>query len=169
MPGVWGKRHGDDMWKQDPAGAAQRGEHPLMLAHMRSGYALFGETQFLPGYCVLLASPQVGSLNELAIEQRRDFLLDMTLLGDAILAICEPAHINYTILGTTGHFLHAHVHPRYDWEPEEYRSDSAFRYPREQWADPAYQYSEEQHGELQARISDLLLQLVAASEGHVAE
>lgn len=160
---------GDGAWKRDRIGAAQRGEHPLVLARMRSGYAVLGDSQFLPGYCVLLASPQVEGLNDLMLEQRRDFLLDMTLIGDAIMAICQPARINYAILGNADHFLHAHVHARYDWEPEEYRSGPAFSYPHDRWTDPAYLYSEERDGELRARLGELVLQLVAASEGHVAE
>lgn len=159
----------DDAWKQDRIGAAQRGENPMVLAPMRSGYAVLGDTQFLPGYCVLLAAPQVESLNDLTLEQRRDFLLDMSLLGDAIMATCQPTRINYSILGNTDHYLHAHVHPRYDWEPEEYRGGPPFNYPRERWTDPQYQYSEERDSELQARISELLLQLVAASEDHISE
>lgn len=169
MSGLSHKQLDDDAWKQDRIGAAQRGENPLILAHMRSGYAVIGDSQFLPGYCVLLALPQVESLNDLTLEQRRDFLLDMSLLGDAITAICQPRRINYSILGNTDHYLHAHVHPRYDWEPEEYRGRPPFSYPRDQRTAPQYRYSEERHGELRARLSELLLQLVAASEGHIAE
>ncbi|MGZ3601119.1 MAG: hypothetical protein ACXWQ5_15740 [Ktedonobacterales bacterium] len=158
-----------DAWKRDRVGAARRGEHPLILAPMPSGYAVLGDTQFLPGYCVLLASPRVEGLNDLMLEQRREFLLEMALLGDAVMAVCQPERIDYAIMGDADHFLQAHVHARYDWEPEEYRNSSAFSYPRERWTDPAYQYSEERHGELQAMLSDMVLQLVAASEGHVAE
>ena len=158
-----------DGWKQDRVGATERGEHPLVLARMRSGYAVMGDTQFLPGYCVLLATPQVESLNDLSLEQRSDFLLDMTLIGDAIMAICQPLRINYAILGNTDHFLHAHVHPRYDWEPEEYRGGPPFSYPPDRWTSAEYQYAEERHGNLRARLSELLLQLAAAAEGHVAE
>ncbi len=159
----------DDSWKQDRIGAAERGENPMVLARMRSGYAVIGDTQFLPGYCVLLAAPQVESLNELTLEQRHDFLLDMSLLGDAIMATCQPTRLNYSILGNTDRFLHAHVHPRYDWEPEDYRGHPPFTYPPDRWTDPQYQYAERQHGELRARISELLLQLVAASENHMPE
>lgn len=158
-----------DAWKRNRVGAAQRGEHPLVLAPMRSGYAVLGDSQFLPGYCVLLASPQVEGLNDLMLEERRDFLLDMTLLGDAIMAICQPMRVDYAIWGGADHFLHADVHARYDWEPEDYRNGPAFRYPPKRWTDPAYQYADERHGELRARLSDMLLQLVAAAEGHVAE
>lgn len=120
-----------DGWKHDRIGAAERGENPAVFAQMRSGFAVIGDTQFLPGYCVLLASPRVGSLQDLDLAARTDFLLDMSLLGDAIAAVCHPRRLNYAIFGNTDPFLHAHIFPRYDWEPAEYVNLPPFRYPRD--------------------------------------
>jgi len=39
----------------------------------------------------------------------------MSLLGEAIMAVCQPHRINYEILGNSLPVLHAHVWPRYDW------------------------------------------------------
>ncbi|MFL0411986.1 hypothetical protein ACH0AH_12480 [Microbacterium paludicola] len=41
------------------------------------------------------------------------------------------------ILGNTDAFLHAHIWPRYDWEPPEIVGDPVWLYPRERWTDPA--------------------------------
>ena len=51
-----------DDWKQDRIGSAERGENPTVLARMRSGFAVMGDSQFLPGYCLLLASPKVEQI-----------------------------------------------------------------------------------------------------------
>lgn len=91
----------------------------MVLTKMRSGFAVIGDTQFLPGYCVLLPSVKVNSLNELDFKQRSEYLLDMSLIGDAIQAVCNPRRVNYSIYGNTDVYLHAHIFPRYDWEPEE--------------------------------------------------
>jgi diadenosine tetraphosphate (Ap4A) HIT family hydrolase len=77
-------------WKKDRIGSALRGENPTVLARMKSGFAVIGDPQFLPGYCLLIAYPKVNSLNDLSLEQRKDFLLDMSLLGDAISDVCSP-------------------------------------------------------------------------------
>lgn len=69
----------EEGWRKDRIASAERGENPMVLARMRSGFAVVGDTQFLPGYCVLLASPKVNSLNDLSLSQRADFLLDMSL------------------------------------------------------------------------------------------
>jgi len=147
-----------EVWKQDRIGAAERGENPTVIARMPSGYAVMGDTQFLRGYCVLLAVPQVAQLGDLPLAGRRAFLTDMALLGDAIMAACTPAprRINYEILGNTDPFLHAHLFPRYDTELPEYVRHPVWLYPRDCWRAPEYQFSEASHGALKARIATKL-------------
>lgn len=144
-------------WMRDRIGAAERGENPTVLARMRSGYAVIGDTQFLPGYCVLLAAPQAGCLEDLDLLRRTEFLLDMSLLGDAIAAVCHPRRINYSILGNAEPFLHAHLFPRYEWEPVEYLSKPPFRYPPDKWTDPQYLLSDQRHASLKEQLRVQLL------------
>ena len=66
----------NDEWKKDRFGAIERGEHPMVIARMTSGYAAMGDTQFLPGYCVLLAYPKVNSLEDLSEFDRNQYLAD---------------------------------------------------------------------------------------------
>jgi diadenosine tetraphosphate (Ap4A) HIT family hydrolase len=111
-------------WKQDRIGSALRGENPTVLRRLPSGFAVAGDTQFLPGYCVLLAEPEVGHLSDLSLRERSQFLTDMSLVGEAVTRVCRPdglVRINYEILGNGLPCLHAHVFPRYAWEPEERR------------------------------------------------
>ena len=66
--------------------ALRAGRDPSFVARLGSGWAVLGERQFLPGYCLLLADPVVATLNDLAGEARAAFLGDITALGDAVLA-----------------------------------------------------------------------------------
>ena len=149
-----------DEWKKDRIGAALRGENPTVVCRMRSGFAVLGDPQFLPGYCILLAYPKVGSLNELPVKDRQEFLLDMSLLGDAIMAVCEPLRINYDILGNTDAFLHAHLFPRYEWEEEERRRMPVWHYPRENWSLEKYQLNDKDHGAMKLLLADKLRELM---------
>ena len=101
--------------------AARRGELARIVARMASGWAVLGDPQLLPGYCLLLPDPVVPDLNALAGASRRAFLEDMTRLGDAVLAVTGAERINYEILGNLEPALHAHVIPRYPWERPEQR------------------------------------------------
>jgi diadenosine tetraphosphate (Ap4A) HIT family hydrolase len=154
----------NDDWMRDRIGAAQRGENPLVIARMRSGFAVIGDVQFMPGYCVLLASPQVDHLSDLPLPARTTYLADMSLLGEAILRVVQPRRMNYEILGNTDAYLHAHVWPRYDWEPQEYRGGPVWRYPREQRLAAEHAYSDARHGDLRRRIGEALQALLVAND-----
>ncbi|MDX9992292.1 MAG: hypothetical protein RBS68_09615 [Anaerolineales bacterium] len=108
---------------------AQKGQNPTVICKMESGWAVFGDHQVLNGYCLLLPDPVVGSLNDLSIRQREIFLRDMTLIGDALLAVTSAWRINYEILGNADPALHAHIIPRYLAEPEQYRNGPVWFYP----------------------------------------
>jgi diadenosine tetraphosphate (Ap4A) HIT family hydrolase len=114
---------------------ARSGDNPLVMAKLDSGYVVFGDTQFLPGYCVLLSDvDEANHLTDLPLAQQRQFLNDMALLGQAIYNACsgyDPSfrRVNYEILGNLYEHLHAHVTARYSWEPAEYRQGPVARYP----------------------------------------
>ena len=92
---------------------------------MRAGFAVIGDVQHLPGYCVLITDdPDADQLTDLSPQRQLVFLEDMAVLGRAVSAVCarrDPAfrRINLEIQGNTDAFLHAHVTPRYDWEPAD--------------------------------------------------
>ena len=109
---------------------ARRGLSPQVICRLRSGWAVLGDSQFIPGYSLLLPDPVVPSLNDLAPDQRAQFLLDMTAIGDALLAVTDAYRINYEILGNTEPALHVHIFPRRISEPVEYRSGPVFTYPK---------------------------------------
>ena len=110
---------------------ARAGQNPTVLCAMPSGWAVMGDAQFLPGYCLLLPDPVVPDLNALSYADRQRYLLDMTLIGDALLEVTDAFRINYEILGNTDPALHTHVFPRYQWEPDEFRKGPPFSYSRE--------------------------------------
>jgi diadenosine tetraphosphate (Ap4A) HIT family hydrolase len=142
----------DTDWRADRVGAARRGENPTVLARMRTGWAVIGDTQHLPGYCVLLAdTADVDHLLDLPRTAQIDFLSDMALLGEAVFHACnglDPAfrRVNYEVLGNALHQLHAHVHARYAWEPERYRSGPVWRYPDELRESPENLLSDQHDG-----------------------
>ncbi|MCF3142065.1 HIT family protein [Streptomyces platensis] len=128
-------------WRTDRIGAALRGENPTVLRRLDSGFAAIGDVQFLPGYSVLLVdTPQVQRLSDLPKSKRLSFLSDMDRLGEAVERACrrlDPAfrRVNLEILGNTDPFLHAHVWPRFDWEPAEVVGAPVWLYPRDRWSD----------------------------------
>lgn len=146
----------EEDWKRDPIASALLGENPTFVGSMRSGIVMFGYTQFLPGYCLLIATSKVTTLNDLNMRQRTQFLIDMSILGDAIMKTCNPLRVNYSIYGNDASFLHAHVFPRYEWELEYHRKNPVWTYPETNWTDGEYQWSNADNRELKVKISNNL-------------
>jgi diadenosine tetraphosphate (Ap4A) HIT family hydrolase len=108
--------------------AARAGRDPKVIARLFSGWAVFGERQFVRGYALLLPDPVVPTLNALGARERIAFLSDMSRLGDALLKVTGALRINYAILGNQEPALHAHVIPRYAEEPAALRGQHPFAY-----------------------------------------
>ncbi|MCX5384135.1 diadenosine tetraphosphate hydrolase [Streptomyces sp. NBC_00083] len=155
-----GPTHDDD-WRTDRIGAALRGENPTVLRRLSAGFAVIGDVQFLPGYSVLLVDdPRVERLSDLPRAKRLDFLSDMDALGEAVELACralDPAfrRVNLEILGNTDGFLHAHVWPRYTWEPTDLVCRPVWLYPHENWWDHHHALAP-RHDTLRERISSEL-------------
>jgi diadenosine tetraphosphate (Ap4A) HIT family hydrolase len=153
-------------WRTDRVGAARRGENPMVMVKMRSGWAVIGDTQFLPGYCVLLSDALAADhLTDLSRAERIEFLTDLGLLGEAITDACnglDPSfrRLNYEILGNTDRYLHAHVFPRYGWEDDELLEGPVWHYPPDRWTSPRDAYSEE-HEPLREVITTSLIRIMA--------
>ncbi len=97
---------------------------------------------------------------ELSLDERAQFLQDMSLLGEAIQAVCGPKRVNYSIYGNSDNFLHAHVFPRYVWEPPERKPYTVWQYPKEMWVMPAVQYCAKSHIALRQQITEKLVHLM---------
>jgi diadenosine tetraphosphate (Ap4A) HIT family hydrolase len=90
------------------------------------------DMQYLRGYSILEADPQVESINALDPRAREVYLRDMVLVGDALLEVTGAYRINYATLGNSLAVLHTHIVPRYLSEPEELRRGGPWSYPQEQ-------------------------------------
>ena len=93
------------------------GQDPTFVARLASGWAVMGDPQVLPGYCLLLPDPVVSHLNDFDGAARSRFLADVAALGDAVMAATGALRINYAMFGNQEPALHAHVIPRYAHEP----------------------------------------------------
>ncbi len=134
----------------------ERGENPALIAKLASGFAVMGDSQFLPGYCLLLAYPQVGKLNDLQGTERTQFVEDMARLGDAILGATDAIRINYSIYGNLDPFLHAHLFPRYAWEDSDYATKPPMSIPAEVRDQAEYAFDPQKHADLMQAIRDRL-------------
>lgn len=132
-----------------------------MLSRQPGGFAVMGDVQWLPGYCLLVTDdPDVDRLSDLSPTRRTAFLESMADLAAAVEGACRELdsafrRVNVEILGNADAFLHAHIWPRYDWEPAELIWRPVWLYPLEMWRDPAHSLGP-QHDALRAAIATRL-------------
>jgi diadenosine tetraphosphate (Ap4A) HIT family hydrolase len=115
--------------KKPDMGHKQEIDQETVICRMPSGWAQLANMQYLRGYCILMAEPQVPSLNALDHTARERFLLDMSLIGDALLEVTDAHRINYAIAGNNLPLLHAHIVPRYLAEPDDMLHNHPWAYP----------------------------------------
>lgn len=145
-------------WRGDRVQSAIEGRNPTVLAELDASYAVIGDVQFLPGYSLALTkTPGVDRLSDLPRAERVRYLADVDLVADAVETVCrrfDPAYrrINVEILGNTDAFLHCHIWPRYEWEPEELVSKPVWLYPADRWRDPSAALGPA-HDELRAALA----------------
>ena len=130
----------------------QQGRYPKLIARVSTGWVVMGDVQFLPGYCLLLPDPVVPDLNAMSLDARQAFLLEMSQVGDAVLAATGAIRINYEMLGNVEPALHAHIFPRRSDEPEELRLKPVWLYDWE----AARPFSLEQDAAMMQRIKQEL-------------
>lgn len=133
--------------------AAHGGRNLNVIRRLSSGWAVLGDFQYFRGYSLLLPDPVVPHLNALTDGARAEFLADMAMLGDAVLEVTGATRINYAMLGNLEPALHAHVIPRRDDEPPEFRTKSPWLCPME---DPQYAFDPVKHGDLIRAINEAL-------------
>jgi diadenosine tetraphosphate (Ap4A) HIT family hydrolase len=148
-------------WRADRIGSALRGENPTVLAQLPAAFAVIGDVQWLPGYCVLLSDdPTATRLSDLGPVPQHEYLASVARLAAAVEIACARAdplfrRVNIEILGNADDFLHTHVWPRYDWEPADLVHRPVWLYPLERWQDQATALGPAQDS-LRAAITDLL-------------
>jgi len=141
-------------WKKNRIVSCLNNTNPTMVMQLKSGFVVMCDQQFFPGYCLLIAYPQTKDLNDLPIQEKSQFLLDMALVGEAIKEVCSPSRINYAILMNKDPFLHVHITPRYDWESEEYKYAPIWKYPKPTLL--SIEFEEKKHSVIKNGIKEYL-------------
>jgi diadenosine tetraphosphate (Ap4A) HIT family hydrolase len=127
-------------------------ELETLVTRVASGWVVMSERQAFPGQCMLLPDPVVDHLNVLGAAERNQFLAEMALTGDALMACTGALRVNYALFGNLEPALHAHIIPRRADEPVELRTAHPWAID---WS-LAPAYSEVEHGELKRRIASYL-------------
>jgi diadenosine tetraphosphate (Ap4A) HIT family hydrolase len=90
---------------------------PFFVKEMKSGYVVICHHQFYKGYMLFISKVHKQELHELDQETKQIFLLEMSMVAEAIYKIFHPIKLNYELLGNTVSHLHWHLIPRHKDDP----------------------------------------------------
>jgi len=113
----------------------KEGLNPYFIAELETGYVVAGDHQFFKGYTLFLCKQHVPELHQLPTDFKVKFLVEMSLVAEAVYEGFQPKTMNYEALGNSISHLHWHLFPRHATDPNPtepvWKIDQALRYSDE--------------------------------------
>lgn len=128
-------------------------QRDYFVYEFKHSYVELGKSQFWEGYCILFSKVDYEHLTDMPNKVREEYLMEMSILGDAMMEVLSPRRINYNILGNSHPVVHAHVFPRYEWEKEPLKQTVVWRYEDETFSNPEYAFDLVKHASLKEKLA----------------
>jgi diadenosine tetraphosphate (Ap4A) HIT family hydrolase len=87
--------------------------NPFFVLKLKTGYVSLGYNQYYKGYCLFISKVHASELHKLDNKFKKQFLIEMSLVGEVICKVFKPKKLNIELLGNTHSHLHWHLLPRY--------------------------------------------------------
>jgi len=95
----------------------KKGKNPYFVIELDSAYVVLGDHQFYKGYTLLLSKIHTHELHLLPLKFKKNLLLDVSIVGEALYKAFCPKKLNYELLGNEDEHVHWHLFPRYLDDP----------------------------------------------------
>ena len=130
------------------------GNDPKLILRVPSGLVVMGDSQWLLGYCLLIAYPPVSQLSDITGPARTEYLSEMGVMGEIIQQVTQAKRMNYAIYGNVDPFLHTHLWPRFDGEDPLVATKPPLSHPEELRNALDSQFDPIKHGTLMRKIKE---------------
>ncbi|HMS65018.1 MAG TPA: HIT family protein [Ignavibacteria bacterium] len=101
----------------DSISLIQKNLNKYFVAELETGYVVLGDRQYFKGYTLFLCKEHFTELHFLEKKFKKKFLLELSLISEAVYNAFKPHKLNYELLGNVCPHLHWHIFPRYKNEP----------------------------------------------------
>lgn len=95
----------------------KEGTNNHFVTELETGYVIVGRYQYFEGYTLFLCKEHKNELHDLDPEFKLKFLLEMSIVSEAVFKAFKPDKLNYELLGNGSPHLHWHIFPRRLTEP----------------------------------------------------
>ncbi|KZZ84641.1 HIT family protein [Bacillus sp. SJS] len=90
----------------------EKEKNPYFVAELDTGYAVIGDHQYFKGYSLFLCKEHKSELHMLRPTFKRTFLMEMSLVAEAVQKAFGAEKMNYELLGNGDSHMHWHLFPR---------------------------------------------------------
>ncbi len=139
------------------------GTNPYFVKELETGYVVLGDHQFFKGYTIFLCKEHKTELFELDENTKAKFMLEMSVVAEAVSRAFDAEKMNYELLGNGDSHLHWHLFPRTSGDLGCYGNNGkgpVWWYPRELMYHNDNRPTENQLEELKKRLSVELDKLI---------
>ena len=112
-----------------------QGANPHFVAELTTGFVVIGDHQYFKGYTLFLCKAHVTELYHCEKDLKETFLIEMSLVAEAVHHCFKPDKLNYELLGNGDAHMHWHLFPR--------RKDETGTKGPVWWTDRSVMYSDE--------------------------
>ena len=139
----------------------KEGTNKYFVAEFETGYAVLGDHQYFEGYTLFLGKEHKRELHELDSGYKQKFLVEMSIVAEAVHNAFQPLKLNYELLGNGDSHMHWHIFPRQITEPNP--AQPVWLTPREVMYADSNRPGEERLAELKQALLIELNKLAAIS------
>ena len=142
----------------------KRGKNPYFVKELKTGYAVIGDNQHFYGYTLFLyKNHDFTELYQLGMEERTEFMKEMTIVANAAANVFGCEKMNYELLGMGDAHLHWHLYPRRTGDIGEYGNHGkgpVWWYPMEKMYSDDCRPSDEELRDMKERLCAELEKLI---------
>ncbi len=138
----------------------KNGTNPYFVKELETGYVVLGDFQHFRGYTLFLCKEHKLELYELEEDFRKQFLLEMAFVAEAVQKAFGAEKMNYELLGQgNAKHMHWHLFPRREGDLGEYGNygkGPVWYYPREKMYSEENRPDDRELAELKTKLLDAL-------------
>lgn len=88
------------------------GTNKYFVKELETGYVVIGDHQYFEGYTLFLCKEHKSELHKLDKDYKEKFLIEMSIISEAVFKAFKPDKLNYELLGNGDSHMHWHLFPR---------------------------------------------------------
>lgn len=136
----------------------KEGTNKYFVSELETGYVVIGDHQYFEGYTLFLCKEHKNEIHELDPYVKEKFLVEMSIVSEAVYKAFNPIKLNYELLGNGDSHMHWHLFPRSSSEANP--KYPVWWTPRETMYSDNTRPNEAKLDELKSKLLDELMKLL---------